>query len=75
MKKSKEPSLGDFMKDISKMVEHLNTLNGPQAKEHLSAPLDYQFYIDRQLEAVADGILPFVGSSFSQVMDKQMGLF
>lgn len=56
-------------------IEYYITLNGPQAKEHLSAPLDYQFYIDRQLEAVADGILPFVGSSFSQVTDKQMGLF
>ena len=56
-------------------IEYYITLNGPQAKEYLSAPLDYQFYIDRQIEAVADGILPFVGSSFSQVTDKQMGLF
>ncbi len=56
-------------------IEYYITLNGPQAKEHLSAPLDYQFYIDRQLEAVADAILPFVGSSFIEVTDKQMGLF
>jgi len=56
-------------------IEYYITLNGPQAKEYLSAPLDYQFYIDRQIEAVADGILPFVGSSFRQVTDKQMGLF
>jgi DNA polymerase-2 len=56
-------------------IEYYITLNGPQAKEHLSAPLDYQFYIDRQLEAVADAILPFVGSSFSDINDKQMGLF
>ena len=32
MKKSKEPTLGDFMKDISKIVEHLNKLNGPEAE-------------------------------------------
>ena len=32
MKKSKEPTLGDFMKDISKMVEHLNKLNSPEAE-------------------------------------------
>ena len=32
MKKSKEPTLGDFMKDISKIVEHLNKLNGPKAE-------------------------------------------
>ena len=30
MKKSKEPTLGDFMKDISKIVEHLDKLNGPE---------------------------------------------
>jgi len=56
-------------------IEYYITLNGPQAKEHVSAPLDYQFYIDRQLEAIADAILPFVGSSFKQITDKQMGLF
>ena len=33
MKKSKEPTLGDFMKDINKIVEHLNKLNGPEAEK------------------------------------------
>ena len=56
-------------------IEYFITLNGPQAKEYLSAPLDYQFYIDRQLEAVADAILPFVDSSFGDITNKQMGLF
>jgi len=56
-------------------IEYYITLNGPQAKEYVSAPLDYQFYIDRQLEAIADGILPFIGTSFKQITDKQMGLF
>ncbi|PCI62598.1 MAG: DNA polymerase II [Gammaproteobacteria bacterium] len=56
-------------------IEYYITLNGPQAKEYLSAPLDYQFYIDRQLEAVADGILPFIGTSFIEITDSQMGLF
>jgi len=56
-------------------IEYYITLNGPQAKEHLSAPIDYQFYIDRQLEAVADAILPFVGMSFKDVTDTQLNLF
>jgi DNA polymerase II len=56
-------------------IEYYITLSGPQAKECLSAPLDYQFYIDRQLEAVADGILPFIGTSFSEITASQMGLF
>ena len=56
-------------------IEYYITLSGPQTKECLSAPLDYQFYVDRQLEAVADGILPFIGTSFSEITDSQMGLF
>lgn len=56
-------------------IEYYITVNGPQTVEYLSAPLDYQFYIDRQLCAVADAILPFVGSSFSQITDAQLGLF
>jgi len=56
-------------------IEYYITVNGPQAVEHLSAPLDYQFYIDRQLCAVADAILPFVDTSFEQITDAQLGLF
>ena len=39
------------------------------------APLDYQHYVDRQLLPVADGILGFVGSSFSALVDRQFDLF
>lgn len=56
-------------------IEYYITINGPQAIEYLSSPLDYQFYIDRQLCAVADGILPFIGTSFKQITDAQLGLF
>jgi len=56
-------------------IEYYITVNGPQAVEHLSSPLDYQFYIDRQLCAIADGILPFIGTSFVQITDAQLGLF
>ncbi len=55
-------------------VEYYITINGPQTVEHLSSPLDYQFYIDRQLCAVADGILPFIGTSFEQITAKQREL-
>jgi len=56
-------------------IEYYMTLNGPQAKEHFNAPLDYQLYIDRQLAVVADAILPFVGTSFSEITNTQMNLF
>ena len=56
-------------------IEYYITLQGPQVVEQLAAPLDYQFYIDSQLATVADAILPFIGTSFSQITDKQLGLF
>jgi DNA polymerase-2 len=56
-------------------IEYYITINGPQTKEHLTSAIDYQFYIERQLEAVADGILPFINTSFAQITDKQMNLF
>ncbi|NQY37456.1 MAG: DNA polymerase II [Alteromonadaceae bacterium] len=56
-------------------IEYYITLNGPQAREHLLAPLDYQFYIDRQLMTVADAILPFINTSFGEITDTQLNLF
>ena len=56
-------------------IEYVMTINGPQAKGCQSAALDYQFYIDRQLLAVADAILPFIGTSFDEITNSQMNLF
>ncbi|TRX56942.1 DNA polymerase II [Thalassomonas sp. M1454] len=56
-------------------IEYVMTVNGPQTIEYLTAPIDYQLYIDRQLGAVADGILPFIGKRFDEICDDQMLLF
>jgi DNA polymerase-2 len=56
-------------------IEYYLTTVGPQAKGYVSAPLDYQLYVDKQLMTVADAILPFIGTSFSQITDAQMNLF
>lgn len=56
-------------------IEYLITTAGPQAKGYVNAPLDYQFYVDRQLATVADAILPFVGSNFEKVTSDQLSLF
>ncbi|MFW8589281.1 DNA polymerase II [Glaciecola sp. 2405UD65-10] len=56
-------------------ISYVITTSGPQAIEYLSAPIDYQFYIERQLAAIADAILPFVSTSFSQITNKQLNLF
>jgi DNA polymerase II len=56
-------------------VEYVITTAGAEPAARPLAPLDYQHYVDRQLAPVADGILGFVGSSFSALTDKQIGLF
>mgnify|MGYP001824468164 FL=1 len=56
-------------------VEYVITSAGAEPAEKPLAPLDYQHYVDRQLEPVADGILGFVDSSFAQLAGKQIDLF
>jgi DNA polymerase-2 len=56
-------------------VDYVITTSGAEPAARPLAPLDYQFYVDRQLAPVADGILGFVGSSFSALTEKQIGLF
>jgi len=56
-------------------ISYLMTVSGPQPVDYISASIDYQFYVDRQLEPVADGILPFIGLSFQDIVNTQMGLF
>ena len=68
--------LGKSLKHQNKgWISYVMTVNGPQPIDYVSSKIDHQFYVDRQLEPIADGILPFIGQSFKGVVDLQMGLF
>ncbi|WP_207063839.1 DNA polymerase II [Motiliproteus sp. SC1-56] len=56
-------------------VSYLITTAGPQPAQYRSAPIDYQHYLEKQLAPVADGILPFIGLSFGELVEPQLGLF
>ncbi len=56
-------------------IRYLVTLNGPEPMENLRSPIDYEHYLTRQLEPVADAILPFVGDSFARLTSPQQTLF
>lgn len=56
-------------------IHYVMTLAGPEPMEVRRAAIDYDHYLTRQLQPVADGILPFVGDSFEEVVGGQMGLF
>lgn len=56
-------------------IRYLITLQGPEPLENLTSPIDYQHYISRQLEPIADAILPFMHDNFDSLVTGQMGLF
>lgn len=56
-------------------ISYVMTVSGPQPLEYVSSPIDYQHYIDKQIEPVADAILPFVDLSFDELVNAQLGLF
>ncbi|WP_417361071.1 DNA polymerase II [Gallaecimonas pentaromativorans] len=56
-------------------ISYLMTLSGPEPLEYQQSPIDYQHYIDRQLQPVAEAILPFINLEFEQLIGGQLGLF
>lgn len=56
-------------------IRYLMTIAGPEPLENRRSAIDYEHYISRQLQPVADGILPFVGDDFEKITGRQLGLF
>ncbi|MFT4993704.1 MAG: DNA polymerase-2 [Paraglaciecola sp.] len=56
-------------------VSYVITLNGPEPIEYLNSKIDYEHYIDKQIRPIAEGILPFIGLSFTELTSSQLGLF
>ncbi len=56
-------------------ISYVMTTVGPEPLETLSAPPDYTFYLTRQLQPVADAILPFLREAFETLISGQASLF
>jgi DNA polymerase-2 len=59
-------------------IRYVMTVAGPEPLETLDTrrtPIDYEHYLTKQLEPVADGILPFLGDSFARLTSRQGALF
>ncbi|MCK3840924.1 MULTISPECIES: DNA polymerase II [Pseudomonas] len=56
-------------------ISYVISVNGPEPLEVRQAPVDYDHYVTRQLQPVADAILPFVNDDFGTLVGGQMGLF
>ncbi len=56
-------------------IAYVITLSGPEPVEYQHSPLDYQHYIEKQLQPIADAILPFIGQDFERLTGQQLDLF
>ena len=56
-------------------IKYVWTTNGPAPLDYQRSPLDYEHYLTRQLQPVAEGILPFIEDNFATLMTGQLGLF
>jgi len=56
-------------------IKYVWTTHGPEPVDYQQSPLDYDHYLTRQLQPVAEGILPFMGDDFATLVTGQMGLF
>ena len=55
-------------------ISYCYTVNGAEPIEHLTSPLDYDLYLERQIAPIVDGILPFLGSSYKAITSSQLRL-
>lgn len=56
-------------------IEYVWTLNGPEPVDYQRCALDYNHYLEKQLQPVAEGILPFLHDDFATIATGQPGLF
>jgi len=56
-------------------ISYVMTCAGPEPMETLRSAIDYDHYLTRQLQPVADAILPLLGDDFTKLTTGQMQLF
>lgn len=56
-------------------IGYVITVAGPEPLEARQSAIDYHHYLFRQLQPVADAILPFVQDDFAALIDRQLDLF
>ncbi len=57
-----------------KVISYVITKEGPQPIQNITAPLDYDHYIEKQIQPIADTILEALGKTFESINSSQTGL-
>ncbi len=66
----------DVQLELGDHIEYVMTTKGPQLVQYQLAPIDYQHYLDRQIEPVVEPILDCLGRQFSEFLPiEQRSLF
>ena len=68
-----EAITGDALKK-GDTIRYVITVNGPEPVDHRGSMIDYQHYIDKQLQPIADSILSFIDDSFERIVQAQISL-
>ena len=56
-------------------IEYIMTISGAEPSQYRESPIDYEFYLERQLTPIADSILVFKSSSMDKILNNQIRLF
>ncbi len=65
----------ELLKNPGRIIHYYITKAGPQPIENVSAPLDYEHYIDCQIKPIADSILEWTHLDFNDIVTGQQDLF
>ncbi len=55
-------------------IEYVYSTSGPEPLECQTSPLDYDIYLERQIAPVVDGIVAFLGDSYTEITSGQLNL-
>lgn len=55
-------------------IEYVYTTSGPEPLVYPNSPLDYEIYLERQIAPIVDGIVTFLGDSYTDITSDQMNL-
>ena len=56
-------------------IRYVMTQNGPEPMEARHSRIDYEHYLTKQLQPIADAILQPMGENFMALTTSQQGLF
>ncbi|MFC4160863.1 DNA polymerase II [Chitinimonas lacunae] len=75
LKELRQGERKDKLSQENSHIQYVMTRNGPEPIDNLTAPIDYQHYIDKQIKPIAETILRHIDVKTSFLFDKQLDLF